>query len=88
MLLGKRTNVLLVRDEVGKSKPATRTLPKGDVAFGKANVAGESAGASKCIFSLQLISVDYGWGTFKSHIQTFRFASISNTLNFVSKIVI
>ena len=47
MLLGKKTNVLLVRDEVGKAKPATRTIPKGDFSFGKANVAGESAGASK-----------------------------------------
>jgi len=27
MLLGKRTNVLLVKDDVGKAKPSTRNLP-------------------------------------------------------------
>ena len=47
MLLGSRKNVLLVRDEVGKAKPATRSLPKGEFAFGKANVPDEPAGASK-----------------------------------------
>lgn len=35
MLLGKRTNALLVKDDVGKAKPSTRTLPKEGVAFGK-----------------------------------------------------
>ena len=33
--LGKRTNVLLVKDDVGKAKPSTRNIPKGDFAFGK-----------------------------------------------------
>ena len=47
MVLGKRTNVLLVKDDVGKAKPATRNLPKDDFVFGKCNVPGESAGASK-----------------------------------------
>lgn len=35
ILLGKRTNVLLVKDDVGKAKPTTRNIPKGDFAFGK-----------------------------------------------------
>ena len=34
MLLGKRSNMLLVRDDVGKSKPTTRKLPGDSYAFG------------------------------------------------------
>jgi len=43
MLLGKRTNVLLVKDDVGKAKPTTRKIPSDQFAFGKANVFNESA---------------------------------------------
>lgn len=43
MLLGKRTNVILVKDDVGRAKPATRDLPSSDFAFGKANRFDESA---------------------------------------------
>lgn len=35
MLLGKKTNVLLVKDDVGKAKPFTRDLPSEQFAFGK-----------------------------------------------------
>ena len=35
ILLGKRTNVLLVKDDVGKAKPTTRAVPPSDFAFGK-----------------------------------------------------
>lgn len=35
ILLGSRTNVLLVKDDVGKAKPNTRAVPRGDFAFGK-----------------------------------------------------
>ena len=35
ILLGKRTNALLVKDDVGKAKPSTRSLPNEDFAFGK-----------------------------------------------------
>ena len=35
ILLGKRTNVLLVKDDVGKAKPTTRDVPPNDFAFGK-----------------------------------------------------
>ena len=47
MLLGKRTNVLLVKDDVGKAKPTTRDLPPGQIAFGKANRFEESAADGK-----------------------------------------
>ena len=35
MLLGKKSNMLLVRDDVGKSKPTTRKLPGDEWAFGR-----------------------------------------------------
>jgi hypothetical protein len=35
ILLGKRTNALLVKDDVGRAKPSTRALPREDFAFGK-----------------------------------------------------
>jgi len=45
VLLGKRTNVLIVKDDVGLAKPSTRTLPKDGFVFGKSNVHNtESAG--------------------------------------------
>lgn len=45
MLLGKRTNVLIVKDDVGVSKPTTRKLPGDGFVFGKSNVHNtESAG--------------------------------------------
>ena len=47
MLLGKRTNVLLVKDDVGKPKPCTKDLPSAEFAFGKGNRFDESAGDSK-----------------------------------------
>jgi len=34
-LLGKSTNPLLVKDDVGKAKPATRKLPDAQFAYGK-----------------------------------------------------
>lgn len=43
MILGKRTNVILAKDDVGKAKPPTRNLPSSDFAFGKANVFNGSA---------------------------------------------
>ena len=46
-ILGKRSNVLLVRDDVGRAKPTTRNLPKEDFAFGKGNRFDESAGDGK-----------------------------------------
>ena len=49
MLLGKRTNCLLVKDDVGVAKPFTRKLPAEDFAFGKVTNFCESAGAGKYI---------------------------------------
>jgi hypothetical protein len=37
MLAGSATNVLLVKDGVGKSKPSTRDLPHENFAYGKQN---------------------------------------------------
>lgn len=47
MLLGKRTNCLLVKDDVGKSKPFTHSLPNDKFSFGKGSMFTESAGAGK-----------------------------------------
>lgn len=47
MLLGKRTNVLLVKDDVGIAKPATRDIPAATFVYGKANKFDESAADSK-----------------------------------------
>ena len=47
MLLGKRTNCLLVKDDVGKAKPATRALPSNEFAFGRGSNYTESAGDGK-----------------------------------------
>ena len=55
MLLGKRTNVLLVKDDVGKSKPPTRNLPAETFVFGKQNKFDESAGDGKCPFLKKFI---------------------------------
>lgn len=47
MLLGKKSNVLLVKDDVGKAKPTTRNLPKEEFVFGKGNRFDESAADGK-----------------------------------------
>jgi hypothetical protein len=38
VLLGKKTNVLLARDEMGRAKPSTRDLPDDSFVFGKADL--------------------------------------------------
>ena len=35
VLLGKASNYLLVKDDVGRAKPSTRNLPDNGFAFGK-----------------------------------------------------
>ena len=35
VILGKKTNILLVRDEIGRAKPSTRNLPDNSFVFGK-----------------------------------------------------
>ena len=55
MLLGKRTNCLLVKDDVGKSKPFTQRLPAESFAFGKGSVFTESAGAGKLFDRLRCL---------------------------------
>ena len=56
MLLGKKSNVLLARDDVGKAKPSTRNLPAADFAFGKGNKFDEGAGESKSIIPIEYLS--------------------------------
>ena len=46
-MLGKRSNVLLAKDDVGRGKHTTRNLPAEDFAFGKGNRFDESAGDGK-----------------------------------------
>lgn len=58
MLLGKRTNCLLVKDDVGKSKPFTQTLPGKEFAFGKGSVFTESAGSGKLLNNFMTQCVD------------------------------
>ena len=43
VLLGNRKNYLILKDDVGKSKPTTRHLPANDFAFGKTEKAEEGA---------------------------------------------
>jgi len=43
-VLGNATNPLLVKDDVGKAKPFTHSLPRGDFAYGRINRFSESAG--------------------------------------------
>jgi len=38
ILLGKPTNPLLAKDDVGRGKPPTYKLPKGDHAYGKPEI--------------------------------------------------
>lgn len=49
MLLGKKSNVLLVKDDVGKAKPTTRNLPAEQFVFGKGNRFDESAADGKLL---------------------------------------
>ena len=35
VVLGSKTNYMVIKDDVGKSKPTTRRLPSFDFAYGK-----------------------------------------------------
>ena len=48
MVLGKKPNYLIVKDDVGKPKPSTRKLPKEDFVFGKADQTGAEGAGSIC----------------------------------------
>lgn len=47
ILLGKRTNKLILKDDVGKGKPATTKLPHEQFAYGRSSHYTESAGDGK-----------------------------------------
>ena len=57
VILGKKTNVLLVRDDVGHAKPTTRTLPENDFSFGKPEILPDRDTVRKCISFQQLQSL-------------------------------
>ena len=59
VLLGKKTNMLLVKDDVGLAKPTTRTLPPPDFSFGKPEILPErdTAAKRKLIGSYNLIQL-------------------------------
>ena len=46
--MGKKTNYLIVKDDVGRSKPTTRNLPSPDFAFGKHDQTGSEGAGSIC----------------------------------------
>ena len=46
-VLGTATNPLLVKDDVGRGKPFTHTLPREEFAYGRINKFCESAGEGK-----------------------------------------
>ena len=48
-MLGKRTNVLILKDDVGRAKPTTKKLPGKEFAFGNPNKP--ELGAATCISS-------------------------------------
>ena len=45
-ILGKKQNYLLVKDDVGKSKPTTRNLPNENFAFGKPDPTDQETAAT------------------------------------------
>ena len=46
VILGRKTNYLIIKDDVGKSKPTTRSLPPIDFVYGKADKSKSKEGAS------------------------------------------
>ena len=58
-MLGKKTNVLLVKDDVGQAKPTTRNLPNDNFAFGRPN--GKITPASEGKFFYLKIAVINEW---------------------------
>lgn len=48
VLLGSRSNYMIVKDEVGKSKPTTRRLPSFDFAYGRPDQQTEEGAAEIC----------------------------------------
>lgn len=59
VLLGKKTNVLLVKDTVGKAKPSTRDLPHGSFSFGKHDLLPDRDTVDQGKFSICQLSITY-----------------------------
>ena len=60
MILGNNKNYLLVKDDVGKSKPTTRALPPEHFAFGKPDPTNQETAASG---KLTHASIQRGFGS-------------------------
>ena len=48
VVLGSKKNYLIVKDDVGKSKPSTRNLPGADFAFGKPDQMTQEGASEVC----------------------------------------
>ena len=59
VLLGKRTNVLLLKDTVGKAKPSTRDLPNNSFSFGKHDLLPGRDTVDQGKFSICQLSINY-----------------------------
>ena len=46
IILGRKTNYLLMKDDVGKCKPPTRALPGSDFVYGKAGMGKDEGGSA------------------------------------------
>ena len=57
VLLGKKTNVLLIKDTVGKAKPTTRDLPHGSFSFGKHDLLPDRDTVDQGKFSICQLSI-------------------------------
>ena len=77
IILGSSTNPLLVKDDVGKAKPFTHRLPKGDFCYGKADLKNlESAGQGK-LFALYNFAITFEL-SFVSHLFVGSFPKVQN----------
>jgi hypothetical protein len=54
VMLGNRSNMLLVKDDVGKSKPTCRNLPQPSFVFGKPELFATRETAQDCKFRILL----------------------------------
>ena len=48
VVLGKKTNYLIVKDDVGRAKPTTRSLPKMEFAYGKPDQMTQEGASEIC----------------------------------------
>ena len=56
-----KVNVLLVKDDVGRSKPATRRLPRDDFTFGKPEIRDLEGADKGKLWPLSLLTLTVGF---------------------------